>query len=137
MSNEKNEICSECGDKFGFHYGGDTGKLMEEKNLCFSCAFWFELIENRRHSKSVVIDGNHFQIGCENNLPNSWKGHGGRKFCIQFLSDNRIVETTNLWHQGEIPERFRKSLPDNAIRLPEETISVLKKSTHVDARGGM
>lgn len=38
---------------------------------------------------------------------------GGRKFHIQ-MHDGQVIETTELWHQGTIPEHFRERLPDNA-----------------------
>src|SRR3954467_4010293 len=40
-------------------------------------------------------------------------GFGGRDWEIRFL-DGEVIETNNLWHQGEIPLALRSVLPDNA-----------------------
>jgi len=42
-----------------------------------------------------------------------FKGFGGRDFSIKFY-DGRDIKTSNLWYQGEIPERFKEFLSDNA-----------------------
>jgi hypothetical protein len=47
-------------------------------------------------------------------------GHGGREFRIR-LASGEVVNTNNLWHGGQIPERFWNRMPDNATfeRIPE------------------
>src|SRR5205823_2378018 len=42
-----------------------------------------------------------------------FRGFGGTRFVIEMFDGTRFV-TTNLWTQGEIPDRFRHLLPDNA-----------------------
>lgn len=62
------------------------------------------------------IDGNHYVIGKEDNKA-GFRGFAGHKFVIEFISgphQGKIIETTNLWHQGKIPEEYRELLPDNA-----------------------
>jgi hypothetical protein len=44
------------------------------------------------------------------------RGYGGAKWRVQFL-DGREVETSNLWHQGTVPEQYRRYLPDNAVLI--------------------
>lgn len=77
---------------------------------CFHIDFWNDLIPKKEDPKSVRIDGEHYWLG---NNTDRWRGFGGREFKIKF-HDGRIVETTNLWHNGTIPESFRDKLPDNA-----------------------
>lgn len=67
--------------------------------------------------RSVRIAGKHYAIWPETDT--GARGFGGRQFTIQF-SDGRVVRTTNLWHQGEIPEQFRAFLPDNARFVRDE-----------------
>ena len=48
-----------------------------------------------------------------------FRGFGGAEHFFKFF-DGRIVRTTNLWHQGDIPARFRLLLPDNATLITKE-----------------
>ncbi len=85
-------------------------------NNCFECSFWLGKTDYPDYIKEhqVIINGEHFMLG-ETEGP--FRGFGGRRFKIQFF-DGRIIETTNLWGQGPIPELFRHMLPDNAVFLP-------------------
>lgn len=107
---KKIKICEFCGREFSRTcepnaYNG---------NNCFNCSFWIKKIElsDEDEDRRVIVDRQHYRLG--NDDPGAFRGFGGRKFTILF-QDGRIIETSNLWHQGEIPERFRKWLPDNAI----------------------
>ena len=95
-------------------------------NNCFDCSFWMRKIEmpDEDEDRRVIVDGNHYRIG---DSTGPFRGFGGRKFKILFDS-GRIVETSCLWSQGEIPERFHKWFPDNAVFVPVETPSVLTAS---------
>jgi hypothetical protein len=53
------------------------------------------------------------QYTIENEDTEHYRGFAGRRFVIRF-HDGRIVETTNLWSNGIIPEHFRDRLLDNA-----------------------
>jgi len=87
-------------------------QLIKEK-LCFTCDFWIEKIKEVNNPKSVRINKWHYFIGDENKK-GGFRGFDGRRFKIKFNNDKKI-ETTNLWTQGEIPKRFRERLFDNAI----------------------
>lgn len=64
--------------------------------------------------RRVVVDGEHYMLGDDNpNLPSSCKGFGGRRYRIEFF-DGRTVPTSDLWHQGTIPPKWRERYPDNA-----------------------
>lgn len=68
--------------------------------------------------RSVRVKGEHFLIEPESSdFP--MRGFGGGRFLIHF-KDGRLVETTNLWSQGKIPEELRKRIPDNAEFLKDE-----------------
>lgn len=43
-----------------------------------------------------------------------FKGFGGAKTRITF-NDGRVIECDNVWFQGDIPHRFWKLMPDNAV----------------------
>jgi len=94
-----------------------AAKIHAPQGLCFGCGFWHEKIELARTAadRVVRVNGRHFMIGDEPQ-PGAYRnglGHGGFRFVIRF-TDGREVTSHNLWGQGEIPERFRDRLPDNA-----------------------
>lgn len=108
----KTYTCHFCGK----HYSRTCNDESYIGNNCFDCSFWIEKIDMpaEDEARRVIVDGEHYMIGIDDT--GIIKGFGGRKFTVLF-HDGRIVETTNLWCQGEIPDRFRKWLPDNAVFL--------------------
>ena len=50
----------------------------------------------------------------------SFLGHGGRVWRIEYLDSDQTVVTNNLWHAGEIPERFQERFPVNARLISVE-----------------
>jgi len=102
--------CNECGseDYSTSYLDGEHKRCMDEKDVCFYCAFWtLKLL----YPNPVVIDGSFY-------VPNWGKGPGmgGRRFDIKMPNGDEIT-THNLSHCGEIPEHFRNRLPDNASFL--------------------
>ena len=117
---KKTETCGSCGNDF-------TRRCKSNAyigNNCFDCSFWIKKIDisEEDQARRVIVNGQHHRLGIDNVGP--FRGFGGRAFRIQF-QDGRIVETSNLWHQGEIPEKFREWLPDNATFIPANEIQVL------------
>lgn len=114
--------CTTCGKEF-------EKTLMDDAYLednCFDCSFWLEkaAYEDESKLRQVIIDGAHYMIGQEDSK--GFRGLGGEKFFIKF-HDGRTQCSTNLWQQGEIPERFRHLLPDNAVFVEEDiTIDAMK-----------
>lgn len=106
------EHCKECGKREDRDWMDDVAKRLEEMQLCFKCCFWAAKVKIRDKPNVVRIEGYHYQIGNEGS-DLAFRGFGGRKFVVLF-DDGRRVETTNLWHQGKIPEYFKERLPDNA-----------------------
>jgi hypothetical protein len=68
--------------------------------------------------RRVVVNGEHFTLG-DDEPGGRFKGHGGRRFDIEFF-DGRRVTTRDLWHQGVIPPKHRERYPDNARFVPTE-----------------
>lgn len=72
---------------------------------CFKRLFWKEALDD----EALIIDGECYHV--EPEKKHGVKGFGGREFTIQ-KADGEIIKTTNLWHQGEIPDYAYR--PDNA-----------------------
>ena len=66
--------------------------------------------------KPVICNWDHYVIGDENS---PFKGFDGRKFKITYL-DGSEVHTSNLWHQGIIPEEFRSLFTNNVSSVTRE-----------------
>jgi hypothetical protein len=112
-------ICRECRKPFEANYLEPTKSKMIALQVCFTCLFWLEKTDLAKDPRVVRIDGHHYIIGPEApTLSPASRGMNGLRFRITFL-DGRSVTTTNLWHQGIIPGRFRTALPDNASALEE------------------
>jgi len=109
------ERCKYCGSEIERHYN-----VMAEGE-CFECWHWRINYEADQQGRNfAIIDGHHYVI--EPDKPNCnhqscFCGFGGHRFAIEFL-DGRIIETRNLWYQGEISPYWRQFMPDNARFLP-------------------
>lgn len=112
---ERNKIldnCSSCGQSFKTTWNEPTRSEMIKKHICFSCNFWlFQL--NRKGA--IIINGHKYQDGgkIDKSTTGGFVGYGGRDFKIEF-NTGKIIETNNLWSQGQLPDRFKEKFPDNA-----------------------
>lgn len=89
----------------------------------FTKEFWNEIVDNKRFH--VCISGNCYYIGKENSKDID-RGFGGRQFYIKLFKNGKIISTTNLWHNGVIPESYRLQLPDTG-----EFVSNIHQDSHV------
>ena len=92
--------------KDGVKNCGICGGFCPKKEGCFSCSFW----DGVASSEAVVVDGAAYSVGPETD---SFKGFGGRRYVIR-MNSGKVVETTNLWHRGQVPHSHRSRLRDNA-----------------------
>ena len=112
-------ICKECGD-YDLPMSFEPMKSeMIELGLCSHCHFWTGIYMTKDNPKRIFANGDAYWIRDEDQ--GSWsamRGYGGHKFFIKkYLTKNTftIITTTNLWHNGTVPEHFRSRLPDNAV----------------------
>lgn len=111
---EKSKIpeqpCKICGSYYANHY---SHKDLSIEGLCFSCDHWDERAKIQ-HTK-IVVDGTMYSDGgkVDKATTRGFLGFGGADWKIEMF-DGRIIETNNLWCSGNIPERFKDRIPDNA-----------------------
>lgn len=106
-------VCKECGATEENRWMKDHAERLSRLQLCFSCDFWLSNVARKDSPKVARIDGTHYVVCRETNERAAFRGFGGHRFRIRF-EDGREIETTNLWCQGRIPERFATRLPNNA-----------------------
>lgn len=107
--------CKFCGKDEEGNYTDSCKEELVTRCACYTCNYWINQSEDP--STSVILYGVHRRIGKElPNTPDMFKGHGGTPYIIKYI-DGREVKTTNLWHQGTIPDRFRHIMPDNVVSI--------------------
>jgi len=113
--------CSICGRIYSARYIKEVRAQLLAENICHSCHFWNGYVRIKNDPAIARIRGKHYKVVKETgpDYPASCKGYGGSRFIIRW-NDGREITTTNLWHQGEIPDHFRAELPDNAIFVRKE-----------------
>lgn len=112
---KKRVRCHECGKRETLHWNALTNHQLHKARLCFDCMFWIDKINADR---AVRVNHEHYMLG-EEDATGYFRGFGGRSFRIYFF-DGRVVESNNLWCQGEIPEHFWDRLPDNARLIADD-----------------
>jgi hypothetical protein len=114
------EPCRECGGVIQCSWIGKTGQILKEKCICFHCNHWVEIIEeNDFERRRVIVNGSAYWRKDYKNVSRdreSCLGFSGSVFNIKMFT-GEVHKTNDLWHSGEIPDRFRQRLPDNATFL--------------------
>lgn len=89
---------------------------------CHTEAFWLQKVDwaedcQTEEGEPVFrANGQHYVISAEDD-GSFFKGHSGRLFYVYYHLGpfaGKIIRTTNLWSQGEVPEGFQNELYDNA-----------------------
>ena len=115
----KLEGCTYC-------YPQRENKIPLEFKPCPTCGYWLDLVQKASGDRNYLItpDGIHYTIEKEADRGRAdFRGFGGRAFRIEF-SDGTKVRTTNLWHQGEVPQRFRYLFTNVAVVMEEMTANM-------------
>jgi hypothetical protein len=118
--------CRPCGALYHLNYSkGKRLELMVERRICFTCSFWYNLIERQKNNNLWWrINGESYVatvvLWPHEKAVSMWgKGHGGREFCIKANGDS-YYRTDNLWHQGTMPEWALAQYPNNAEFISTE-----------------
>lgn len=114
-------VCPVCGKEHTKRYYGygEYEDLCDNAD-CFEIVFWLDIIEKYDNTKMFTINGAVYELGDNK----GWdKGFGGRKFIIRpdrFNGDkSKDIITTDLWFRGDVPNKFKKQLPDDAVFVIE------------------
>jgi hypothetical protein len=116
-------ICKVAYEPGSFDPNALLVKLMDERNICFRCAFWSDKIENPLPYREI-INGEHYVFHPYQNKPVFFQGYGGREF-YALRNDGSLIMSNNVWYQGQIPEIFREKLPDTARMISKKTYKKL------------
>lgn len=93
--------CAVCGKEYVESFAGFCSER------CFEQDFWEKALDGNE----IVINKECYHVGPEEG-PSFFRGFGGARFKIR-MNDGKVIETTNLWNQGTIPDHFYKG--DNAV----------------------
>lgn len=109
--------CSICGGCATTTFMEPMKSRLIAKRVCSTCDHWQELIEKDATvyaQTAVRVGGRHYVMGKNTARDHDrFAGFYGDVWHIRFF-DGRTARCNNLWSQGEIPERWRAQLPDNA-----------------------
>lgn len=106
-------LCRECGEPELSEYIPETQRQIEERQLCFSCNFWTNKLEEFG-ADHFVADGCLYRIRPDAPIGyRGFVGHGGAEFTVEYPGGQQRT-TKNLWAAGPVPEHFRDRFPDTA-----------------------
>lgn len=114
MSDPLPEPCRECGAEVDTHFVPETRERLIALNVCFNCNYWLERVDSKS-GKQIVVGGVVYQRGAEKDA-GPFRGFSGKPWRVKLHSGEEF-RSTNMWFNGQIPDRFKSRIPDNAIFL--------------------
>jgi hypothetical protein len=106
--------CKICGQIVDTAFCEPIRTTIKESNICFNCQHWLRIEETLSDDRRYIINNASYFVRDDINANDGFRGFGGAEFKIKRFGSDEIVVTHNLWCQGEIPEHWRKRLPNNA-----------------------
>lgn len=130
--------CVHCNKEINFNYMEPTKTKLRELSECFNCNHFMDLFRRPDRSDCIVVQRfdvhgqpiSHYMYGEGGGRR---AGFGGDKWTIKYL-DGRVVTTTNLWHQGEIPQHLLKYFPINAELVNETVAEMTRRQKEYEAK---
>lgn len=111
--------CILCDEPVYITYGEPYKSRIVKRNMCFICSLWLDYLDELNKDERVVFINNcRYTIGDETPSLSTYRGFGGRRFIIKYLNTNDTITTTNLWHNGEVPEHMQHMFPNTATFEP-------------------
>lgn len=125
----KCNLCHREDDLDGYIVNNAITQIMQERQVCFQCAFWMDKIAHPCEGTEII--GGHYYIVYPfvKRPENVLKGSYGKEFYIRKF-DGTLLKSNNVWYQGEIPEHFRDQYPNTANFLSLLTYMRLLKDNH-------
>lgn len=117
--------CSCCDAYYKTSYIEPTKSEMLKNNMCFTCNLWSK---RGISSRNIIVGNVYYTISPD--LPQSYtgfRGFGGSKFIFQIHKTGEYVVSSNVWHGGHIPDRFKHLYPENARQLTYKEIEEYEK----------
>lgn len=111
---------------------GDT-----HEGSCFYKNYWNRMIGYRdegdrtEHGSIAVRSGGVHSLIMFENDDDSGRGCAGREFIFLFSNgafSGKVIKTTNMWIQGDIPEDYQEQLTTNAQFITREQAQILHRS---------
>ena len=109
--------CSVCNKKFikidRTATDGDLSSYVEERKMCYECAFWSDFIEKPKPNGLQVVNGVCYLVLPFIEKPTIFMllGGGGKKrFFVS--KERKVFKSNDVWLIGTIPAQFRDKLPD-------------------------
>lgn len=119
--------CRICQQSVDPCYDSHTNESMVNNQLCFSCNFWYELVKIRDGLRVLRTSGWHYFLGDDDpRTPIKEKGYAGEAHYIRF-NDGRLVRTTDLRSNGQIPAEWSIHLPANGAFIQKDEFERLLK----------
>ena len=116
MKKARCKVCDKAFEAWRKTRWESIDKSIEEDGDCYFWMGWVLRAESRFYDYRMArVDGRLYYIEdeiCEG-LHKVFRGFDGKQFEVEFDGEV-IIETTNLWYEGKIPEHFKDRLPDNA-----------------------
>lgn len=123
-------FCKSCGARMlfqGYDLRQRLSRIMSEKEICYECAYWIEIIEYPQNNLEVV-DNKLLRI-----LPivprrdkSMLLGNNG-KMRYFMRPDHTLFKSNDVWLIGTIPERFREKFQETAFELTSNAYRLLSK----------
>lgn len=131
MTKTRYIVCEKCGAKIRdalFNESSPTYATMQEKEYCWSCAYWSDVI--RKRGKDLeVINGVCYDFQPRQRFPipsHVYLGMDGKNMFI-LRNDGQVKRSNDVWLIGNVPEAFRKELSDTAIEITNQAFAVLSR----------
>lgn len=126
-ANASKNACSICGGNINigeFDIRAILTRKMKAEHLCFTCAFWKDKIDHPVPGREI-INGCHYVFHEWLRQPVPFQGSGGHHYYI-LKTDGSVKRSNNVWFQGEIPERFKRQLPNTARLITKRAYYLIK-----------
>lgn len=136
-------ICGKLINLEDFDINREIPKLMKARDVCYSCAFWFnrleydKKLENEKKIAVITPDYSHWITRVPGDIlmvPSAFGGIYQTKLqpinTLGVIDRNKkdlyIIRYNNITHQGTIPEHLRKLFKVNGIFLSPQEYKMLE-----------